>query len=198
MIQADLTPLLVDPGPPADDLLRRLLERNAIPGGGSNVMVERALFDQVGGFDESLSFLADWDAWLRLAEAAPAAHAEDALTAYSCHAGNWVLQGDQAVENDYRRLSEKHAGLIRRHHAAPNRLHYDRHIADGHLRVGHRWEAGRRHVQAGLRERDLPTLARGLVILVGPWFLGWLRRRRHGRPQMPCWLSAHDSMPIAP
>jgi hypothetical protein len=123
---------------------------------------------------------------------------EDALTAYSCHAGNWVLQGDPAIESDYWRLSQKHAELIRRYGAAPNRLHYDRYIAHSHLQAGHRWVAGRGHVHAGLRERDLPTVARGLVILVGPWILALLRRRRHGRLQAPPWLSAHEPMPIAP
>jgi glycosyltransferase involved in cell wall biosynthesis len=197
MIEADLTPLFVVPAPPAAGLLRRLLEGNAIPAGSSNVVVDRALFDQVGGFDESLSVLTDWDAWLRLAEAAPAAHVEDALTAYSLHAGSWVLRGDPADESDYLRFSEKHAELIRQQGVAPNRLVYDRYIADSHLRAGHRWVAGRRHVQAGLRERDLQTGARGLLILVGPRFLARLRRRRRGL-QAPAWLSAHEPMPIVP
>jgi glycosyltransferase involved in cell wall biosynthesis len=197
MIGADLEPLVVVPAPPAAGLLRRLLERNAIPAGSSNIVVERALFNCVGGFDESLSVLADWDAWLRLAQAAPAAYLEDALTAYSFHAGSWVLRGDPADESDFRRLSEKHAELFRQHGVAPNRLQYDRYIADSHLRAGYRWAAGRRHLQAGIRQRDLPTVTKGLVILVGPWFLAWLRRRRHVPPQAPPWLSAHDPMPIA-
>jgi glycosyltransferase involved in cell wall biosynthesis len=193
MIEANLTPLLVDPGPPSADLARRLLEMNAIPGGGSNVVVDRALFDQIGGFDESLSFLADWDAWLRMAQAAPGAHVEDALTAYSCHVGNWVLRDEDTVESDYRRFSQKHAELLRRSGASLNRLHYDRHIAATHLWVGHRWIASRRLVKAGLRERDLPTMARGLMVLVGSRFLARLRRRR--RLQPPSWLSAHEPMP---
>jgi hypothetical protein len=136
MIDVDLTPLFLLPGPPAASLLRQLLERNAIPAGSSNVVVEKAVFDQVDGFDESLSALADWDAWLRLAQAASAARVEDALTAYSVHPGNWVLRGDPADENDYRRFSEKHAELIRRHGVAPNRLRYDRYIADSHCARG--------------------------------------------------------------
>jgi glycosyltransferase involved in cell wall biosynthesis len=189
-----LTPLLVDPAPPPAGLLRRLLEANAIPGGGSNAIVEKALFDHVGGFDESLSFLADWDAWLRLAEAAPGARVEDPLTAYTCHAGSWVLRGGPEVESDYVRLSRK---LARRHGAMPSRLRYDRHVADSHLRAGHRWTAGRRHLQAGLRERDLPTVTRGLVILAGPRFLAGLRRRQRGM-KAPGWLSMHEPTPVRP
>ncbi len=197
LIEADLTPLFVVPAPPAAGLLRGLLERNAIPAGSSNVVVDRALFEQVGGFDESLSVLADWDAWLRLAQAAPAVRVEDALTAYSLHAGSWVLQGDPADESDYRRFSEKHAELIRQHGVPPNRLVYDRYIADSHLRAGHRWVAGRRHLEAGLRERDLPTVARGLLVLVGPRFLARLRRRWRNL-QAPAWLFAHEPMPMDP
>lgn len=196
MIEADLTPIFVVRAPPPAGLMRRLLERNAIPAGSSNVVVDRAVFDQIGGFDESLSVLADWDAWLRLAQAAPAAQVEDALTAYSLHAGNWVLWGDPADEGDYRRFSKKHAELIRRHGAAPNRLHYDRYIASRHIRAGNRGIAGRRLVKAGLQERDASTVAAGLMVLVAPRFLVELRRWRR-RPQAPSWLSAHEPMPIA-
>jgi glycosyltransferase involved in cell wall biosynthesis len=199
MIDADLTPLFVLPGPPAASLLQHLLERNAIPAGSSNVVVERAVFGQVDGFDESLSVLADWDAWLRLAQVAPAALVGDALTAYSVHPGNWVLRDDPADEDDYGRFCEKHAELIRRHGVAPNRLRYDRYIADSHLRAGHHREAGRRHLAAGLRERNLPTITRGLLILVAPWVIALRRlyRRRRGRPDAPPWLSAHDPLPRA-
>jgi glycosyltransferase involved in cell wall biosynthesis len=194
MITEDLTPLVIDPAPPTEGLLRRMLERNAIPGGGSNVVVDRTLFEQVGGFDEAFSFLADWDAWLRLARAAHPVRVAEPLTAYSCHTGNWVLRDEAAVESDYRRLSEKHAELAERHGVAPDRLHYDRYVAGSYLRVGRRSAAARRYMQAGLRERDVRTLARGIVTLVVPRFLA--RLRRPIRPQAPAWLRAHE--PIAP
>jgi glycosyltransferase involved in cell wall biosynthesis len=193
MIAEDLTPLVVDPAPAVEGLLLRMLERNAIPGGGSNVVVEKTLLDQVGGFDESLSYLADWDAWLRLAQAASAARSEDLLTAYSCHSGNWTLRDEAAVESDYERLSQKHSELARRHGAAPDRLHYDRHIAASQLRAGRRWAAGRRHVRAGLRNRDAATLTRGILTLLVPRSLARLRRRK--KPEAPAWVLEHE--PIA-
>ena len=194
MITEDLAPIVIDPAPPTEGLLRRMLERNAIPGGGSNVVVDRALFEQVGGFDESFSFLADWDAWLRLARAARPVCVAEPLTAYSCHTENWVLRDEAAVESDYRRLSEKHAELAERHGVAPDRLHYDRYVAGSYLRAGRRSAAARRYMQAGLRERDFRTVARGIVALVVPRFLA--RLRRSIRPQAPAWLSAYE--PIAP
>lgn len=56
-------------------LLRTLFLRNgSIPGSGSGVLVRRSLFDQAGGFDETLRSLEDVDMWMRLA----------AVTGYAC------------------------------------------------------------------------------------------------------------------
>lgn len=56
-------------------LLRTLFLRNgAVPGSGSGVLARRALFEQVGTFDESLRSLEDIDMWMRLA----------AVTGYRC------------------------------------------------------------------------------------------------------------------
>jgi glycosyltransferase involved in cell wall biosynthesis len=193
-ITEDLTPFVIDPAPPTEGLLRRMLERDAIPGGGSNVVIDRALFEEVGGFDESFSFAADWDAWLRLARTAHPVSVAEPLMAYSCHAGNWVLRDEAAAESDYRRFSEKHAELAERHGVSPNRLHYDRYVAGSYQRAGRRLAAARRYMQAGLRERDVRTLTRGILSLVVPRFV--VRLRRPVRPEAPGWLRAYG--PIAP
>lgn len=49
------------------DVHRQLLERNVIHGGGSNVLLRRAVIAQVGFFDERLPAIEDWDYWLRVA-----------------------------------------------------------------------------------------------------------------------------------
>ncbi len=48
-------------------------------GGPSTVMVRRHLLQTMGGFDGSMSVLADWDLWLRLVDAGTAALCEDLL-----------------------------------------------------------------------------------------------------------------------
>ena len=53
--------------PPPEQLLSRLLPGNAIPAGASNVLARTDVVSRLGGFDESLAHLADWDMWLRLA-----------------------------------------------------------------------------------------------------------------------------------
>lgn len=45
-----------------------LLPKNTISGSGSGVIIRREALERVGGFDESLRALEDWDMWLRLAE----------------------------------------------------------------------------------------------------------------------------------
>jgi glycosyltransferase involved in cell wall biosynthesis len=66
-----------------------LLFRHAvILGGGSAVMVPRAVFEQVGGFDEGLSTSADWDLYYRIARRYRVGFVSEALVRYRVHGGN--------------------------------------------------------------------------------------------------------------
>jgi glycosyltransferase involved in cell wall biosynthesis len=58
----------------------RLLISNFI--NNPTVMVLKSCFEQVGFFDESLFFAADWDMWLRLAEKYEVAYVAQALSKY--------------------------------------------------------------------------------------------------------------------
>lgn len=49
------------------DLFAALLERNVLHGGGSTVLVTRTVIETVGGFDETMTAVEDWDFWLRVA-----------------------------------------------------------------------------------------------------------------------------------
>ncbi len=72
--------------PPAPETLdRELLRWNVVWGGASNVVARRDLLDSLGGFDEALFQLADWDLWIRLALSARAAVVEDVLVALVVH-----------------------------------------------------------------------------------------------------------------
>ncbi|MGQ9861548.1 MAG: glycosyltransferase family 2 protein [Thiobacillaceae bacterium] len=61
--------------------LAHLFGSNAdVAGSGSAVIVRRSLFDQVGGFDETLKSLEDIDMWMRLAAVSEYACLEEPLT----------------------------------------------------------------------------------------------------------------------
>ena len=49
-----------------DDVYERLLLIDFVEG-GSNVLIRKHVFAEVGGFDESFNAVEDWDMWLRLA-----------------------------------------------------------------------------------------------------------------------------------
>jgi glycosyltransferase involved in cell wall biosynthesis len=62
------TPEALLPAPPAEEVVDRLPYANAVPGGGSNVIVTRDAFEEAEGFDPSVPHLDDWDLWIRLAQ----------------------------------------------------------------------------------------------------------------------------------
>ena len=65
-------------------IIERLLVHDAIVSLPS-VLVERALLDEIGGFDESLAFCEDYDLWLRLADRAQVLAVPLPLTSIRVH-----------------------------------------------------------------------------------------------------------------
>jgi len=65
-----------------------LFRRGVILGGGSAVVIRRATFLDVGGFDEALSTSADWDLYYRVARRYPVGFVPEVLVRYRVHSGN--------------------------------------------------------------------------------------------------------------
>lgn len=96
------------PSSPAETVAQ-LPYRNAVPGGGSNVMVTAEAFEDVGRFDPSIpSGVEDWDLWVRLARREAPSIVDEPLVAYRRHGGNAsrkaaaMLAGARAIEERYR------------------------------------------------------------------------------------------------
>jgi glycosyltransferase involved in cell wall biosynthesis len=70
----------------AEEML--LFRRTAILGGGSGAVVTRAVFEQVGGFDEALATSADWDLHHRVARRTPVGFVPRVLLRYRVHGAN--------------------------------------------------------------------------------------------------------------
>lgn len=104
-----------------------LLRRPAFFGGGSGFVVPRALFDEVGSFDERLSTSADWDLVCRLAARKPFGFVPEVLLKYRLHQSN--MHANIAVmERDMLLIFEKHfrqasAGLLEIRRQSYGRLH---------------------------------------------------------------------------
>jgi glycosyltransferase involved in cell wall biosynthesis len=165
-------------GPDPDVVAEDLLRSNPMPGGCSNPMARADLVRQVGGFDEDLLQLSDWDLWIRLAGAARCARADDCLVAYVRHPANMIVTGRNDVFAELDRMVAKHGPAMARE---VNRLEIARWVAWGRWRSGSRRDAARVYSEALMRDanrRDIALLARQLA------------RRLRPRPAVPApaWL----------
>jgi glycosyltransferase involved in cell wall biosynthesis len=157
-----------EPPLPPEHVLAALPRYNAIPGGGSNVVVRRPAFERAGPFDTRLRNTEDWEMWIRLANAGPPAWVCHPLLAYRVHPSNSSLNIAEIVRG---------ARLIEQLHdttADWGRLH--RWLAESCLRSGQRRAALGQFVRAATRGQ-----ARG----VASDLAAILRRRvaqRVGRP----------------
>jgi glycosyltransferase involved in cell wall biosynthesis len=159
------------PPPTPEAVVRALPRYNPIPASASNVVIDRATLEDVGGFNEILRTCEEWELWLRLAAVGPPACVPSPLVGYRMHAGNAILDVEAVVEGA--RMIEKLHGTT----VDWGRFH--RWIAQLSLRGGNRGDALRQYFLAVLggqgREvgEDLAELARGTV------------RRRLGLPGPP-------------
>ena len=192
IVDGSLRPLSVQPAPDEDELMPALLQRNAIPGGGSNVVARASLVEKAGGFDELLSFLADWDMWIRLAEAGRPVAVREVLIAYPHHSGSWVLSGDPAISHDLKRVIAKHSALSRRLGVTVDVLGYDRYVAYSLWLVGRRGAAALRYLAVARAHRDPPSLLRAVAALFNRDFVARLGVAK-GRPPPPQWLVRYST-----
>ncbi len=99
----------LDPAPSAEQLRNRIFHDNVVPAGSSNVLVRRALIDEVGGFDTSLKHMADWDMWSKLVLAGRPAVETSFLLAYRLHRENMSLMNLDGVYRDAMVIDERYA-----------------------------------------------------------------------------------------
>jgi glycosyltransferase involved in cell wall biosynthesis len=156
---------LAPPDPEGLDV--RLLRWNEIWAGGSNVIARTEVIRRLGGFDERLFQLADWDLWIRLALEGRGACVEDVLVGYVVHAQSMLLSDQRDVFAEFRYLVEKHRDIATRTGAHPDAAKFWRWVAAGHLRAGRRAEAARTYVQGARVGRDPSLLLRAFAALFG-------------------------------
>jgi glycosyltransferase involved in cell wall biosynthesis len=152
------------PGEP--DVGDAILAANVIPGGGSGVLASRELTTAVGGFDEAMSNLADWDFYLRLGLRSPLAVVSRPLLGYYVHREGMAHNARRSVL-EYRYLEVKYE-----RERAQRRVTFDHELRlsylasmafrSGDRMMGLRMEAQRLARYGGYR-RTLRSLAVGLA-----------------------------------
>ncbi len=179
----------LSPAPAADGLHAELLRHYVIPAGASNVTATAALLQQVGGFDQRLSYLADWDMWLRLAAGGRAASLADFLVAYVRHPGRMLVAFDDVLrELDH--VLAKHADEGLR--IDPSRL--VAWVAYQHRQAGRRAVAAAMFARSAVRfRRPRHAMRAGAALLDGP-VAAAVRRLVRGPseivpPPEPAWLA---------
>lgn len=81
------------PAPANADIRRALLDRNPII--HSSVMLRRSDWERVGGYDESLIRMQDYDLWLRLAVVGGIGYSTGVVVKYRAHSGQTSRQPDR-------------------------------------------------------------------------------------------------------
>ena len=153
--------------PPSGDVLERLLRSNCVPGGGSGVLVETALLQEVGGFSPDLAVLADWDCWLRLAERSPAAAVDRPDVGYRQHLGS-MAQDLTRSRAELDELARRHAGATARTGSAPDAVAWQAHLERMAYRGGDARQGRLLSRELVLRHRRWRSAARPLLGLLPP------------------------------
>jgi glycosyltransferase involved in cell wall biosynthesis len=167
---------------PAPAELRALLRRQNVLRCPSSVMAKAELVRGVGGLDENLNELTDWDFFIRLADSGRPAACREQVIGYLVHPQNRRLRQDSDVETEFRYLEAKHAGL--------ERTGFSRWVAMGHLRAGRRLRAAGTYFASSVRDRDPGNALRGVAALVGEQAFRTRRRLVAERPSLP-WLEEY-------
>jgi glycosyltransferase involved in cell wall biosynthesis len=178
---------------PDGDILERILGTDVIPGGASSVLMQRSLFDEVGGFDPSIISAQDWELYIRLADRSPIAGVDAPLVAYRVWPGSmsWdVSKMERAYHQTVARHSPHPFGSPERTEADES---FDRYMARMELRNGQRVAVARRHVRMARRLRRPKDLVHSLISLAAPRTTErW--RARHELAQVPReWIADVES-----
>jgi glycosyltransferase involved in cell wall biosynthesis len=166
--------------PPASGRIENeLLRRNSIPGGGSGTVALTSLAREIGGFDEGISIVADWDFYLRLSLQSPIAVVDRPLLAQYVHPDSMYFDPSGMIRELYY-LEDKYQNL-------PNGLSLDADHARWFVyfalmahRLGNRRTAVRL-LRRGLSEAGPAQMLREVQSRIGPM----LRRRLTSGAQEP-------------
>jgi len=157
-----------------------LLQRNVLWGGCSNVLVRADVVRRLGGFDERLFQLTDWDLWIRLSQAGRAAAWPEVLVGCIEHRRSMLLTSEADVFEEFDYVEQKHRREREAADVSIDRRVFSRWVALGHRRAGRRFRATRMYVESFVGNRDAGSLVRALVAPFGERPVELMRPLRRG------------------
>jgi glycosyltransferase involved in cell wall biosynthesis len=174
-----------------------LLQRNVLWGGCSNVLVRTDVIRGLGGFDERLFQLTDWDLWIRLSQAGRAAACSEVLVGCIEHRRSMLLTSKPDVFEEFDYVDHKHRDARKDAGVEIDRRLFTRWVALGHRRAGRRFRAAKMYAGSVARNRDLGSLPRAVAAPFGERPVAWLRPLQGtavpngGSPGEPSWLTLY-------
>ena len=155
--------------PPADSttLPWLLLQRNVVWGGCSNVVARADVLRRLGGFDEHLFQLTDWDLWIRLSQAGRAAACDEVLVGCIEHRRSMLLTTEDDVFSEFAYVELKHRAARAAAGVAIDGRTFSRWVALGHRRAGRRLRATTTYLRSAVTNRDAGALGRALLAPLG-------------------------------
>jgi hypothetical protein len=140
---------------------------------------------QLGGFDERLFQLTDWDLWIRLSQTGRAAACPEVLVGCIEHRRSMLLTSEDDVFDEFDYVDRKHRQERKAAHIHIDRRVFSRWVALGHRRAGRRLPAMRIYLESFVRNRDPGSLVRALITPFGERPVQLMRRLRRGATPDP-------------
>jgi GT2 family glycosyltransferase len=163
------------------------------------VLVRSDVVRELGGFDERLFQLTDWDLWIRLSEVGGAAACPEVLVGCIEHRRSMLLTSEPDVFEEFDYVERKHRAVLEAAGIRIDRRTFSRWVALGHRRAGRRFRATSMYLRAAVTNRDAGSLARALAAPLGERPTEWQRALRQRRASSesndglgePGWLSLY-------
>jgi glycosyltransferase involved in cell wall biosynthesis len=163
-VDEELNVLQVVEAPDQEQLQAEIQTYCAIPAGQSNVVARTVLLRELGGFDERLLRVEDWELWIRLAASGNGQPCSEVHVGYVHHPRNMHV-----VETDLLREMEEvvRSHVIDRSERRRALLRGARWRAHAHRRAGRRRSASREYLRAGVKYQHIGMLLRSVMVLMG-------------------------------
>ncbi len=191
VLDEDLDPLLVYYPPPGEEQPRSILRSSSVPAGSSNLIARTELLRAIGGVDEDLDALADWDLFTRLLLNGRAAAVESPHVGYVLRSGSISAGLMDRHFADFDLLADRYRDERERFGVEIDGVQFSRWLAGGLRRGGNRRDARRAYMKGARDYRSVGNAVRAGALALGeplPW-----HRRRERVPEWanPAWLDLY-------